>query len=141
MSYLQKFVFPKKQDINAKAFDMIRNKDEAKAITKHNSSDCKCKFISTKCNSQQKWNNKTCQCECKNYRKYKENHSWNTSTCICENSKYLKSIADTSVTKCDEIVIVVDNLLSQKTNTIATNVTNTDHGKKSKKLSFCKNQS
>ena len=26
---------------------------------------CKCKFNSTTCNSNQKWNNKTCQYECK----------------------------------------------------------------------------
>ena len=39
--------------------------------------------------------------------------------------KYLKSVGDTSVTKCDEIVIVIDNLPTKKTNTIATNVTST----------------
>ena len=46
---------------------MITNKDEAKAIAKHISCDCKCKFNSITCNSNQKWNNKTCQCESKNY--------------------------------------------------------------------------
>ena len=35
-----------------------------------------------------------------------------------ENSKYLKSIADTSVTECDEIVIVMDNVSTKKTITI-----------------------
>ena len=39
---------------------MITNKDEAKAMTEHISCDCKCKFNSTTCNSNQKWNNKTC---------------------------------------------------------------------------------
>ena len=38
----------------------------------------------------------------------KKDYSWNPSTYICENSKYLKSIADTSVTEYDEIVIVMD---------------------------------
>ena len=51
---------------------MIRNKNEAKAITEHISRDCKQKFNSTICNSNQKWNNKTCQCVCKNYRKRKK---------------------------------------------------------------------
>ena len=74
-------------------------------------------------NLNQKWNNKTCQCECKNYRKCKKHYSWNPSTCICENSKYLKSIADASVTECDEIIFVMDNVSTKKTNTIATNVT------------------
>ena len=35
--------------------------------------DCRCKFNSTICNSSQKWNNKICQCKCKNYRKCKKN--------------------------------------------------------------------
>ena len=52
----------------------------------------------TTCNSNQKWNDKTCQCECRNYYKFKKDCSWNPSTCICENSKYLKSVGDTSLT-------------------------------------------
>ena len=46
---------------------MIKNKDEAKAITEHIS--CDFKFNGTTCNSKQKWNSKTCQCECKNAKK------------------------------------------------------------------------
>ena len=72
-----------------------------------------------------KWNNKTCQCECKNYCTCKKDYSWNPSTCICENSKHLKILADTSVTECDEIIIVIDKVLIKKTNTIVTNVTST----------------
>ena len=45
--------------------------------------------------------------------------------CICENSKYIKSIADTSVTECDEIIIVMDTIATRKTNAIATNVIRT----------------
>ena len=65
-------------------------------MAKHISYDFKCKFKSATCNSNKKWNNKTCQCESKNYRKCKEDYSWNPRTCICQNSKYLKSIANTS---------------------------------------------
>ena len=72
------------------------------------------------CNSNQKWNNKTCQCECKNYRMWKKDYSWNPSTCICENSKYLKS---TSVTECYEIVTAMDIVSTKKT--IAINVMST----------------
>ena len=72
MSYLQKYVFQKKKketkDINLKVFNMITNQNEAKAITKDISCDYKCKFISTTSYSNQKWNNKACQCQCKNYR-------------------------------------------------------------------------
>ena len=58
---------------------------------------------STICNSKQESNN-TCQCECKNDRKCKED------LCICQNSKYSKSVTDTSVTECDEMIIVMNNL-------------------------------
>ena len=113
------------KDINVKAFNMVTDKDEAKAMAEHISCDCKCKFNSTTCNSKQKWNNKTWQCECKNFPNCEKDYSWNPAPCTCENSKYLKSVTDTSVTKCDEIVIVMNNLSTKKTNNITTNVTNT----------------
>ena len=97
---------------------MITNKNEAKAIAKRISCDCKSKFNSITSNSKQKWNNKTCQCRCRNSRKCKKDYSWNSSTYICENSKYIKSIADTSVTECNEIIIVMVNVLTEKTNNI-----------------------
>ena len=36
-----------------------------KALTKHISCKCKCKFYGRKCNSNQKWNNDKCWCQCK----------------------------------------------------------------------------
>ena len=60
---------------------------------KHISCDWKCKFNSKTCNLNQKWKNKTCQCECKNYHKCKKDYSWNLSMYF-ENSKYLKTLAD-----------------------------------------------
>ena len=58
MCYSQKCVFQKKpKDINVKTFNMITNKNEAKAMTKHISFGCKCKFNRAICNSNQKWNN------------------------------------------------------------------------------------
>ena len=47
---------------------MIVSKNEAKALVKHISCDCKYKFKSGTCNSNQNWNNKTCQFERKSYR-------------------------------------------------------------------------
>ena len=41
------------------------------------------------------------------------------------NSRYFKSIADTSVAECDEIIIVIDIASTKKANAIATNVTST----------------
>ena len=65
----------KRNKRHIKAFNMITNKDETKAMTEHILYDCKCKFNSTTCNSKQKWNNNTCQCECKNYHKCEKDFS------------------------------------------------------------------
>ena len=54
-------VFSKAKDVNVKVFNMITNK--AKTMVKHIPCDCKCKVNSTTCNSNQKWNNVTCQCD------------------------------------------------------------------------------
>ena len=61
-------VLEETKDINVKAFKTITTKNEAEVMTEHISCDCKCKFNSSKCNSKQKWNNKTCKCDCNNYR-------------------------------------------------------------------------
>ena len=78
----------------------------------------------------QKWNNKTCQCEFKNYRKFKKDYSWNPRTCICEHSRYLKSIGDISVITCDEIISVTDIASTKMTNTLTTNMSTNSYDKK-----------
>ena len=66
----------------------------------------------------------------------KKDYSWNPSTCICENSKCLESITDISVTECDEIIVVMDNVSTKKA--IVTNVTSTaSKNCHSKKLKDC----
>ena len=47
MSYLQKYVSKEKIEEFVKTFNMITNKDEAKAMTEHTSCDCECKFNGT----------------------------------------------------------------------------------------------
>ena len=54
---------------NDEAFNRLTNKNYAKTMTEYISCDFKYKFNSTICNSNQKWNNKTCQCKYKHYRK------------------------------------------------------------------------
>ena len=71
------------------------------------------------------WNNKTCKCESKKYHKHEKDYSWNPSICICENKKYLKGVVNTSMTKGDETVIVLNNWSTKKTNTITANVSST----------------
>ena len=68
--------------LHVKAFNMITSKNEAKPMTEHISCDFKCNFNSTVSNLNQKWNNNTCQCECKNYRTCRKDYRWNPSTCI-----------------------------------------------------------
>ena len=107
-------------------------------MTEHISCDFKRKFNSAICSSNQKWNNTTCQNECKNYRKCKKDYSRNPNTFICENSKCLKSIANTSITECDEIIIVIDAITTKNANTIATNVRSTASiNRHSKKVKEC----
>ena len=60
----------------------------------------------------------------------KKDYSWNISTYVCENSKYLKSIADTSVITCYEIISVMDIASTKVANTIATNVTKNCYNEK-----------
>ena len=91
---------------------MSANKNKVETMKKHISCDCKC----AACNSDKKWNSKTCQCECKNYRTQIKDYSSNPSTCNRENNKYLKSIADTSVIACDEIMSVMDIVSRKKKN-------------------------
>ena len=119
-----KIIVPKETEyINIKGFTMIKNRN-ANTMAEHISCDCTCKFTSTICNSNQKWNDKTWQSECNNYCKCKKDSS-NPSTCICENSKYSNSIADNSETECDKIIVAMDIVSTKKTNAIVTNVKST----------------
>ena len=51
------FVWSKSKDVNVKIFNMKTNRNEAKTLVKQILCDCKCKFKSTTCKSNQKWNN------------------------------------------------------------------------------------
>ena len=113
----RKICVPKEtKDINVKAFNITTNKNEAKTMRKNISCDCKCKFSSTAYNSIQKWNNKHVS---GNVQKW---FSWDLRISICELNKYLKSIGDTSVIECDELVTVMDIVLTKMINAKATHV-------------------
>ena len=62
----------KTKDVNVKVFNMTTNRNEEKTLEKQISCYFKCKFDSTTCDSNQKLNNETCQCDCKNYRTCKK---------------------------------------------------------------------
>ena len=92
--------------------------NESKTLTKHISWNYEFKFDSRECNSNQKWNNETCQCECKNYQTCKENYIWNPSTCIINISMII----------CDKIINTADGVSTNVTSSVSTNF----HNEKSK---------
>ena len=58
---LVKYVSQKKAGhLNLSVFNMIRETNESKTLTKHISCECKCKLDGTKCNPNQWWNNDKC---------------------------------------------------------------------------------
>ena len=59
-------VASKTRNVKVKVLNMVTRMNKAKTLVKHISCDCKCIFNSVPFNSNQKWNNETCQCECKN---------------------------------------------------------------------------
>ena len=61
---------------------MVTMVNEVTSFVKNNSCDYKCKFSDITCNSNQKWNNETCQCECKKQNTFKKDYYWNGSTGI-----------------------------------------------------------
>ena len=93
----------KTKDVNVKIFNMRTNKNEAKTMVKHISCDCKCRFNSPTCNSNQKWNMINANVSVKIIVCAK-----NTNTCICENSKHLKHIVGDLEMLCDEVTYVTD---------------------------------
>ena len=60
----------KTEDLNLCVVNMITVRNKSEILTKHISCKCKYKFDGRKCNSNQKWNNKKCQCECKNLKEH-----------------------------------------------------------------------
>ena len=68
----------------------------------------RCKFNSTKCNSNQTWNNDKCQFEFKTLKEhqkdYEKDHIQNSVTCTCGSHKYSGNITGDSVIKSDEII-------------------------------------
>ena len=96
MIYLIKYVFQIKQDLKLSVFNMITGITESKTLTKNMSCKCKCKLNVTKCNSDQRWNNDKCRCECRKTHVCAKYYVWSPATCNCENGKYLAIIMDDS---------------------------------------------
>ena len=118
-----KVCIPKKtEDLNLRVFNVITGINKSKKLTKHVSCKCEYKFDSRKCNSNQKWNNDKCGCECKNPKK----HCVWAKDYICymsmKNGEYVESIIDVSLILCDEII---DTTKTASTKTALTKSTST----------------
>ena len=89
------FVPSQMEDVNMALFNIIKEINESRTLTKFISCECRCEFNGRKCNLRQKWNNNKCQCHCKKpikHRACKEDYTWNFSTCACECSKDCKML-------------------------------------------------
>ena len=109
------------KDLNLRMFNVITGINELKRLTKDISCKCKCKFDSRKCNSDQKWNNDKCRCECKRHNIFGEDHILNAATCSYKDEKYLANIMDDSVITCDEIIDVEAKSYNEETKAIQKN--------------------
>ena len=83
---------------------MITGINELKTLTKHISSECKCRFGERKCNLDQWCNNSKCRCECKKRHVCERDYVWNPATCNYENGKYLAGIVVDSAIICDKVI-------------------------------------
>ena len=73
------------EDLNLSVFNMITGINESKTLTKHISCECKCKFGSRRCNSNQTWNNSKCRCACINSKKHlvcEKDYVWNSAKMV-----------------------------------------------------------
>ena len=94
----------KTEDLNLSEFIMITGINESKTLTKHISCKCKCDFDGRKCNSNEKWNNGKCRCQCKKHNICEKDYISNPVKCSYKNGKYLANIMDDSVITCNEII-------------------------------------
>ena len=108
------------KNINVKAFILITNKDEAKAMTENISCDCKCKSIVKHVIQNKNGIIKHVNVNAKITTKCEKNYCWNPNPCIYKNGKYLKSVANTSVTECDFSI----NVMSKYVDTLIHWITN-----------------
>ena len=83
----------KTEDLNIHVSHIITEINESKTLRKHISCECKWKFDGRKCNSNEKWNNNNCRCECKNLIKHH----------MCEKKKIIFRILLNVVAKSESI--------------------------------------
>ena len=101
MTYLIRYVFQTKQDLNLSVFNMITAINDSITLTKHIACEFSWRFDG---NSDQWWNNDKCWREYKNRHVCEKDYILTPSTYSCENGKYLAIIVDDSAITCDEFM-------------------------------------
>ena len=81
LTYLIKYVFQIKQDLNISGSNMIAGINESKILIKHISCICKCKFDGRKRNANQCCNINKYRCEGKKHHTSEKDYTWNPGTC------------------------------------------------------------
>ena len=104
MTYVIKYMFQIKPDLNIHVFNMIARKIESEVLTKDISCECKCKFEGKNVFQIKSGITRYVDCECKKRHICEKEYMWNPVTCSCKNGKYLASVIDDSVITCDEII-------------------------------------
>ena len=72
---------------NIKVFNLVSRVNKTRRIEWHEMRKCECRFNSTVCNKEKRWNDDKCRCECKDLNDKgacDKGFIWNSSNCECE---------------------------------------------------------
>ena len=78
------------KNLNVKVFNLMPGTNETKFIKWHEWCKCICRLNAIVCNSEQRWNENKCRCECKKLigkGTYNKGFIWNRSNCECQCDK------------------------------------------------------
>ena len=74
------------RNMEVKVFNLISRTNKTRYIECHETCKYKCRSDASVCNNKQRWNNKKCRCECKEWidkGRCDEGFIWNPSNCEC----------------------------------------------------------
>ena len=79
------------KNINVGVFNLMSRNNKTRHIKWHETGKCMCRLDKIICNSEQRWNEDKCRCECKELIDKgvcDKGYVWNPSNCECECDKY-----------------------------------------------------
>ena len=88
--YAKMWVLDTIKDLNVRLFNLMSRTNETRHIKWHETCKCICRLDKIICNSEQKWNEDKCRCECKELiikGVCDKGYVWNPSSCECECDK------------------------------------------------------